>query len=140
LKGKDHLFEYANPSYRQFMNDPDPIGKSLHETLPEMEAQGHIRLLDEVYRTRKPYVGKEMPIRIVNKKGGSSFSYLNLIYQAFGDEKGKPEGILVFCYDVSEMVDTRREIEVVEYRSRLALDAADLGTFDWDLKNQHFIS
>ena len=140
LKGKDHLFEFANPSFRQFINDQDPIGKTFRETLFEKEGQGYLSLLDEVYRTGKPFIGKEMPFRIINPNGDSRLFYLNFIYQAFGDDQGKPEGILVFCYDVSEMVDTRREIEVVEYRSRLALDAAELGTFDWDLKNQHFIS
>jgi PAS domain S-box-containing protein len=140
LKGKEYRFEFANPFYRQFINDPNPIGKTLRETLPEIEGQVYISLLDEVYRTRKPYIGKEMPVRIMNPEGGSSLSYLNFIYQAFGNVDGNPEGMLVFCYDVSEMVDTRREIEEVEYRSRLALEAAELGTFDWDLKNQHFLS
>ena len=41
--------------------DPaDFLGKTLIESLPEMETQVFSKLLDEVYRTGEPFVGREM--------------------------------------------------------------------------------
>src|SRR6185295_9391309 len=36
--------------------------------------------------------------------------------------------------------DSKQLFEELETRSRLAIEAGELGTFDWDLKSEHFIS
>ncbi|HPH85687.1 MAG TPA: PAS domain S-box protein [Ferruginibacter sp.] len=139
LKGPDHLVEFANPHYRELIGEKDPIGKSLFENIPGIKGQGYDALLNEVYTSGKSYVGKEVPLTI-EKEGQRQVIYVNLIYQPFADKSGKTEGILIFCYDVSEMVINRKKIEELELRSRLAIEAADMGTFDWDLQNQKFQS
>ena len=140
LRGPEHRFEFANPSCMDFIGKKDLVGKSVREILPEIESQGYLSLLDQVYTGREPYVGQEMPLEL-NKPGTGSFStYINFVLQTYSDEAGQTEGILVFCYDVSELVQNRKRIEEAEQRARLAIEAAELGTFDWDLKNQAFIS
>jgi len=38
------------------------------------------------------------------------------------------------------LADARYQSQEAESRSRLAIEAARMGTFDWDLQNQHFLS
>jgi PAS domain S-box-containing protein len=140
LEGPEHIFEFANPLYLEFIGDRDIVGKKLIDALPEIGAQGYVELLDKVYHTGEPFIGKEMPLSLVRENGKTEQVYINFIYQAFVNEAGVKTGILVYCYDVSEMVLTRKKIEETEQRSRLAIEAAEMGAFDWDFANQVFLS
>src|SRR5690349_18599368 len=55
LRGPDHVFEMANPSYLALISHRHVVGRTVAEALPEAVAQGYVSLLDEVYRTGKPY-------------------------------------------------------------------------------------
>jgi PAS domain S-box-containing protein len=140
IKGPEHSFEFANPSYREMIGNQNPVGKTVRDVFAESEGQNYAQLLDRVFQTKVTYTGWEMPVSLFSETGKPKLVFLNCIFQAFLNRAGDTEGILIFCYDVSEMVLTRKKIEEVEHRSRLAIEAADLGTFDWDLKNQQFIS
>ena len=45
---------------------------------------------------------------------------------------------MITVNDVTDRVLARKRVEESEQRSRLAIEAAGLGTFDWDLSNNHF--
>ncbi len=60
--------------------------------------------------------------------------------QPIYDTSGKLIGAVNTLIDITEQVKARKKIEDIEMRARLALDAAELGTFDWDLANQQFVS
>ena len=139
LRGPEHIFEFANPFYRKLIGGRDPVNLPIRRALPEVAGQGYYELLDSVYKTGRSFIGKEMPVHIETGQGLQQV-YLDFIYQAFKNPSGETDGILVFCYDVSEKVHTRNLIRDAENRSRLAIDAANMGTFDWDLQNQQFIS
>src|SRR6202022_3516421 len=51
LRGPDHVFELTNAPSRKLLGDRDIVGKPLRAVLPEIEGQGYLELLDEVYRT-----------------------------------------------------------------------------------------
>jgi PAS domain S-box-containing protein len=139
LKGPQHVFEFVNQPYRELIGGRNPINQTVREALPEVAGQGYYEILDSVYKTGEPFIGKEMPLQVDRGKGVEKL-FINIIYQVFKNAAGETEGILVYCYDVSEQVFARRQLEEAESRSRLAIEAARMGTFDWDLENQHFIS
>jgi PAS domain S-box-containing protein len=139
LKGPDHVFEFVNHPYRELIGGRNPINQTVREAIPELAGQGFYETLDSVYKTGEPFVGKETLLEL-DRGSGLEKIYVNFVFQVFKTAAGKTEGILVFCYDVSEQVLARRQLEEAESRSRLAIDAARMGTFDWDLQNQHFIS
>ncbi len=139
LKGPDHRFEFVNPAYRELIGGRDPINKPVREAVPEVAGQGYYEILDSVYQTGIPFIGKEMPLQIDRGRGLEQI-YINFIYQSLKNTMGEAEGILVFCYDVSELVTARNLLQQSESRTRLAIEAARMGTFDWDLQNQQFIS
>jgi len=139
LKGKEQRFVFANPPYIELIGNRDIVGKTLLEALPELANQGFAELLDKVYSNGEPYIGIETKVHLV-RNGVEEDVYMNFIYQAYAGLTGETEGVMVFCYDVSEMILNRRKIEELEQRSRLAIEASAMGIFDWDLQNQQFIS
>jgi PAS domain-containing protein len=61
LRGPEHVFEMVNPPYQELIGQRHLLGKSVGEAVPEAVEQGFIALLDEVYRTGQPYVGRGTP-------------------------------------------------------------------------------
>ncbi len=116
LKGPDHVFEFANPAYLELIGNRNPIGKTVHDALPEVAEQGFIELLDHVYNTKETFTGKEMPIKLNKGNRKHELFFLNFTYQAITNDIGETEGILVFAYDVSEQVNARKQIEASEKR------------------------
>ena len=139
LKGPDHLFEFTNLPFQELIGGRNPVNLPAREIIPEAVAQGYIKILDDVYRTGHPFTGREMPLQI-NRGNGTEQLFITFICQVLKDVSGKTEGILAFCYEVSEQVLARNKLQEAESRSRLAIEAAKMGTFDWDLQNEHFIS
>lgn len=111
LKGPEHVFELANPAYVELIGNRNPVGKTVREALPELEGQGFYELLDHVYSTGEPFVGKEMLASIKRNKKLDHI-YINFYYQAYKNDQGKVEGILVFAYEVTELVKARKQTEI----------------------------
>lgn len=116
LKGPEHVFELANPKYRELVGtDRDLLGRPVAEALPEVVAQGFIKLLDEVYRSDKPYLGTETMVELdVNGDGKMTRQYLNFVYQPYRDINGQVQGIIVHAVDVTGQVEARMRIEESE--------------------------
>jgi PAS domain-containing protein len=58
LDGPEYVFEMMNGPYQQLIGHRSLLGKSVREAVPEAEGQGFLKLLDGVYHTGKPYVGR----------------------------------------------------------------------------------
>src|SRR5688572_23847448 len=65
LRGRDHVFEFANDAYFELAGRRDVIGKPLLDAIPEVRGQGFTELLDQVLSTGVPYVGREVPAKVV---------------------------------------------------------------------------
>jgi PAS domain S-box-containing protein len=126
LRGPDHVFELANPAYRQLVRHRPVLGRPLREALPEVVGQGIMPLLDEVYRTGEPYVGNEQPIRLAPAPGEAAEPrYLNFVYQPMRSG-GRITGILVTGVDVTALVEARRVVERALAELRTVLNQAPL--------------
>lgn len=102
LNGPEHVFEFMNDAYLQLVGQRDLIGKPVREALPDVSGQGYFELLDEVYRTAKPFIGRDMPVSVVRLPGATPEErYLNLVYQPIVDETGKVTGIFAEGHDVT---------------------------------------
>jgi signal transduction histidine kinase len=101
LRGPSHIFELTNSSYQQLIGNREVLGKTVVEALPEAIGQGFGDLLDQVYSTGKPYVGRNIPFSL-DPSGASGSRYLDFIYQPMREITGAISGILVFGVDVTE--------------------------------------
>jgi signal transduction histidine kinase len=120
LRGPEHVFEMANPAYRELVGNRELLGRSVREVFPDAEGQGYFELLDHVYRTGEPYVGNEA--RLLLDRGDGVFNewFLNFVYQPLRDGSGQITGIFVHGVDVTTQVRARREIEELYGRVQAA--------------------
>ncbi len=113
LRGPEHVYELANPFYLKMVNDRSLVGMRLRDALPEVVAQGIVDLLDEVFRSGKPYLGKSLPLMLNRGPGGApEEAFFDFVYQPLFGGQGAVEGIAVVAYDVTELARARREAEV----------------------------
>lgn len=140
VKGPGHTHEMVNNLYSEVSSSRSLIGKDFREAFPELKEQGFHDILDEVYEKGEMFVGKEMPFKLTTAGGDDQKSFYNFIFQPLKSENSQPEGILLFGYDITELVMSRVKVEEAEQRSRLAIEAANIGTFDWDLEKSLFRS
>ncbi|MEO9257409.1 MAG: chemotaxis protein CheB, partial [Crocinitomicaceae bacterium] len=111
LKEPEHVYEFANPAFMEFIGKDNLIGKTTREAQPDIAGQGFIELLDNVYNTGETFTAKEMPVMLDKGNGNHQKFYVNLTYQALKNHKDEIEGIWVFAYDVTEQVNARKLIE-----------------------------
>ena len=64
LKGAAHVFEFANRRYLDLIGGRPVEGRPIREALPELEGQGIYELLDGVYQSGEPFVGRSVRVMI----------------------------------------------------------------------------
>lgn len=113
MNGPEHRYTYVNDYYLRVTGRVSPadfIGKTLEESLPETETAVFRKLLDDVYQTGNPYVGREMKATL-NRAGQTAEVYFDFVYQAIRDSAGEVEGVLVHAVDVTDKVLARRTLQ-----------------------------
>lgn len=112
LHGPNHVFEFANDAYLELVGNRDIIGKPVRQALPELRDQGFVELLDNVFSTGAPYVGREIPVMLQHgEKGKPERLYLDFVYQPVNDTAGKRVGIVAHGSNVTEAVNARQGSE-----------------------------
>ena len=128
LRGADHRIERANERYFELIGGREVVGKTVAEALPELVSQGFVELLDKVYATGETFFGTEIPV-MLGPEGAQHQHYLNFIYKLLRGVDGQASGVFVHGVDVTHDVNTRATLAMSERQRRLALDAADLGSW-----------
>ena len=126
LSGPDHVFTMANAAYLQVVGRENVIGKPVREALPEVVEQGFLDLLNRVYRSGQPFVGRS--IRIVLEQdagGGQEERFLDFVYQPIFDPGGQVSGIFVQGHDVTEQKRTEEALRESEERFRVIANSID---------------
>ncbi|NEX62575.1 hybrid sensor histidine kinase/response regulator [Noviherbaspirillum galbum] len=103
LRGPEHFFDLTNGAYQQLVGHRSVLGKSAREALPEVVDQGFIRLLDRVYDTGEPFVGRAVAIKLQRERDGPlEERFLDFVYQPIRDAQGAVTGIFAEGSDVTE--------------------------------------
>jgi len=103
LHGPEHVFELANAAYMQLIGHRDVVGLTVREALPDIEGQGYFELLDRVYESGEPFMGKGLKAWLQPEPGAAPEEhFLDLIYQPVRDPDGRVVGIFVEGADVTE--------------------------------------
>jgi len=134
LRGPDHLFEMANPSYLALVSYRPVVGRTVAEALPEAVAQGYVALLDEVYRTGKPYTAWGSKF-VYRPTPGAPFEerYVDFVYQPITGRDGTVSGILVQGVDATARSTGERALAMSRARLDYATRLSGVGFWYCDL-------
>jgi signal transduction histidine kinase/DNA-binding response OmpR family regulator len=109
LGGPEHRFEFANERYLDLVAGRPLLGKPIREALPELEGQGIYELLDQVYSSGKPHIGRSLGLVIQRRGGSAEQMFFDFTYQPLLDDRGQTRGITVVVVDVTELTLARRQ-------------------------------
>ncbi len=141
LRGPDMRIEMANNAILGKLwkkKLADVKGKKMLDVFPELLSQPFPALLQQVYNTGVSYRENEAVAYIEHENVLEKY-FLDFVYAPLFETDGTVSAVIITVIDVTEKVDTRNKIEEAELRLRLATEAAQLGTFDWDLANEVFV-
>lgn len=112
LSGPDMVFEFVNNAYQQLFPGRILLGTPILEAMPELNGIPLEGILKKVYQTGDSFFGKEFKINLSRTRGGALEAlYFNFIYQARRNELNQIDGIIVFAFEVTDMVLTRLEVQ-----------------------------
>ena len=130
LRGRDHVFELANASYQQLTGHRQILGKTVREALPEVEAQGFIELLDRVYQTGIPFVGRAAKVLLQQAPGAAvEERFVDFIYQPITNADGEVAGTFVQGIDITAQKraeEERTALLEAERAARARAEAAEM--------------
>ena len=109
------------------------LGRTFREGLAELEETGLFEIIDEVARSGQPFCGREFKVPFMQFETGKiEDRYFDFVFQPTFDAAGALDGIFIHAVDLTDRVTSRRALEASEARLRLAHEAAQIGTWEWD--------
>ncbi len=136
LSGPKHQFSYVNDLFVRAAcrsTTVDLLGLPFSEALPELKNSGLFDLLDEVYGKGESYRGGDykVALQMQNAETGEN-RYFDFTFHPVCTSTGRVDGIFVLAVDLTDRVLSRRAVELSEERLRIAQEAAQIGTWEWD--------
>jgi signal transduction histidine kinase len=134
LRGPDHVVELVNPGYLKVIGHRSVVGRKLADALPDAVEQGYLALLDEVYRTGKPFSAYGAKYAAQVSSGGPiDERYVDFVYQPITDSDGAVSGVLVQGVDVTARAEADRALALDRARLDYATRLSGVGFWYCDL-------
>ncbi len=128
VNGPNHRVTMVNKSFYSLVGQRQLLGRPVREALPEVEPQGFIELLDQVYRTGEAYVGQGMRLD-VGTGDTAETRYVDFIYQPIQAADGTISGVFAQGHDVTDQM--RVELALRESEERFRRVAEDAPVMLW---------
>ncbi len=141
LEGPRHVFTLVNPPYQALVGNRPLLGKPIDEAMPELNGQPIFSLLDNVYNTGESFHANEMLVQLnYTNEGKLGEKYYNFIYQATRNTEGEINGILVFAYEVTVLVQARNGMEALNKQLQEANDEITVSHEELNAANEELIT
>jgi len=149
LNSKFPMFLWWGPELIQFYNDayrpslgndgkhPTALGQRGEDCWQEIWPV--IKPLIDQVRNGGEAIWSENQLIPIYRNGHIEDVYWTFSYSPVKDEEGNIEGVLVVCNETTNQTITLKKLEDSEERSRLAVDAAMLGTFDLNIPTDKMV-
>jgi len=117
LRGRGHVFELTNSAFDRLIGHRDIIGRSVVEALPEIPDQGFIELLDRVFLTGAPHVGRSVAVLLQRGDGAAlEQRYVDFIFQPLLANDGSVVGVFVEGSDVTDRQQAEDALRAADRR------------------------
>ncbi|SHL21284.1 His Kinase A (phospho-acceptor) domain-containing protein [Chitinophaga jiangningensis] len=124
VQGSDFKFVLGNAAYQKMVNrsESDLVGKTVREVFPEIDGQGVMEILNQVYQSERPLAMKEFPLRLnIAPDHAKELHYFDFAVEPLRNSVGVMYALLVLAVDVTEQViANKRLIESEQKLSKLA--------------------
>jgi PAS domain S-box-containing protein len=140
IRADDLMIVVVNDSYLEVVGKKrrELENHTIWNAVPEA-AEIYAPIMNQVIDTGVAFIAKEAEVVLVrNKKSETVF--MDFVFEPVRHFDGSINAVMVICIDVTDNVRARRNIEDVEERGRLAIEAAEIGTFDLDLLTQVMVT
>ncbi len=133
LSGPDLVYELVNPGYQALFPQRKLIGRPILEALPEIANNDVYKTFRKVYETGVTHEEQAFYIPFARPEDGLlEDRYFKYIQQARYDEEGNIDGVLVFAYEVTELVVSR--IKLQESTEQLAAINEELSAANEEIR------
>jgi PAS domain S-box-containing protein len=142
LQGFEHRFVQVNPAYQRLIGHRSVVGLTVREAIPEVEKQGFLALLDGVFSSGEPHIGRDVELIIQRTPDGPPETrFVDFVYQPIKDASGKVHSIFVQGSDTTDQhvaLDALRASEA-QLRAlnadleRRVIERAQARTLTWQL-------
>ena len=139
VKNVDFKLEIVNESMLKMWNlkANEVLNKPIFESFPETKHHFY-KILVNTYTTGQSIIQNEVPVFLPRKNDSPKLFYLNFIFNSIKNKKGDIEGVMLVATDVTDQVNARLQNVDAEERARLAVDAVNLGTYDYNISTGEF--
>lgn len=132
IKDMEGRYTLANPLACEALGHPDGVtGMTDHELLPAEIADVLRRNDMQVLST-----GRAIKCEEVVRRDGYDREYLAVKFPLIGGD-GQPEGVCGMAVDITARKMAENALRDSEERLRLALTAGHLGTWEWNIRDNH---
>ncbi|WP_406722274.1 SpoIIE family protein phosphatase [Streptomyces althioticus] len=109
MAGPAHVLEAANPAFFTAIGGGQRArtGVPLGDLMPELEGQGFLRLLDQVYRTGERHVGRDTRV-VIGVGRHAREAYVDFTYEARRDTGGNVVGVRMIGVETTQAKHARR--------------------------------
>ena len=134
ISGPNHVFEMVNEAYCELVGNRELVGKPVFEVLPELVSQGYKQLLDQVFATGQPFVGRNLKAAVRRAPDAPvSEIHIDVLYQPLLDASGKVSGIFVQGQDVTKTHRAQQAKRQADERLADGMEAAGMVVWDVEL-------
>ena len=103
LRGRELAYEFVNDAFVRLFGERNYIGQTVQSTFPDIEGQGFLELLDQVYRTGQRFVARDTPVRFQGAPGRPwEERILDFVYEPVVDDAGAVTGMFIEGHDVTD--------------------------------------
>jgi PAS domain S-box-containing protein len=126
FRGPDHVFEFANRSYRRLIGSRPLQGRPLLSAFPDLPAP-LLAMFDKARETGRAQVGQAVPVKLWRpRRSAHETRYLDFVLQPLRGPDGAVERIYLEGFDVTDAVHGQGALRESEARLRLASEAGRL--------------
>lgn len=135
LQGRDGVVKLCNNAFQELWGKRQVLGKPMRQAWPELDGQRYFEIIEQVYDTGQPLIGKEYPARIDrNNDGVLEQAYFNFVYLPYKDGGGQTTGVMIYGVEITEQVHAKQLAQQTSERLGLALTASHMGLWEWNVQ------